>query len=245
MLSRTRWTFTSRSLVGPVLARHLHVSTSLLRQALVDYHRVKDLSERSSTEASGTSPVLIDVREPDEYAAGSIPNAKNLPLSSLEGDLSLSAAEFEQKLGYRKPEREQELVFYCKAGVRSTNASNIAEGLGYGKIGNYKGSWLDWSAQSGTSSSAGAGAGAPGAISNTSNKAKANTSPNPNETSGHGEGADGGIDLKAMNRKEEARAQGRKDAEKRGEKKLESAEGTTESESVRSGAEMNDSGKFQ
>jgi len=49
----------------------------------------------------------------------------------------------------------EEVIFYCKAGVRSTNASAIAKEAGYTKymsemtiiddrIGNYKGSFDDW-----------------------------------------------------------------------------------------------------
>lgn len=187
-------------------SRSISHSAYLLRQAIYDYNKVKNIPKNT---------LLIDVREPDEYAAGAIPGAKNLPLSSLEKTLKLSADAFKQQIGYSKPDKSQEIVFYCKAGVRSTNASNIAEQLGYSEIGNYKGSWNDWTTQS----------------------------QNPNQADGTGDGAKGGIDLKAMNQKEEARAQPGKDAEKQG-KPLQPAH-APESESVQSGAQMSDNKKFQ
>ena len=53
--------------------------------------------------------------------------------------------EFEEKFGFKKPSADQELVFYCKAGVRSSAAAQLAKQVGYTKVGEYRGSWLDWS----------------------------------------------------------------------------------------------------
>jgi rhodanese-related sulfurtransferase len=35
-------------------------------------------------------------------------------------------------------------VFYCKAGVRSRAAAELARQAGWEKVGEYPGSWLDW-----------------------------------------------------------------------------------------------------
>ena len=59
---------------------------------------------------------------------------------------ALSDAAFEAKYGFKKPTKENELVFYCRAGVRSTTASHAAQSSGYSNIKNYKGSWLEWCA---------------------------------------------------------------------------------------------------
>ena len=56
----------------------------------------------------------------------------------------MPADEFEDKFGFPKPDKSQELLFYCKAGVRSSAAAKIAEQAEYENVGEYKGSWMDW-----------------------------------------------------------------------------------------------------
>ncbi|KAI0757219.1 Rhodanese-like protein [Daedaleopsis nitida] len=92
---------------------------------------------------------LIDVREPDEVLQGSIPSAVNLPLSVLSSALHLRSSEFKEKFGFEKPRFDQELTFYCRSGMRSTTASDVAKRNGYTNILNYKGSWLEWSEREG------------------------------------------------------------------------------------------------
>jgi rhodanese-related sulfurtransferase len=87
---------------------------------------------------------LIDVREPSEYSAGFIPGAINLPIASSPDALSLPPDEFEDRFGFEKPAKDQEVVFYCKAGVRSHAAARLAQQEGYEKVGEYPGSWMDW-----------------------------------------------------------------------------------------------------
>lgn len=93
--------------------------------------------------------VLLDVREPAEFEAGSIPNSINIPVSSQPDALMLPAEEFEDRFGFEKPETNKEVVFYCKAGVRSSAAARLASQSGYGKVGEYRGSWLDWNKNGG------------------------------------------------------------------------------------------------
>ncbi|KAJ3552431.1 hypothetical protein NM688_g4155 [Phlebia brevispora] len=90
---------------------------------------------------------LIDVREKDEVMQGSIPSAVNLPLSELSHSFSLKDAEFERTYGFPKPKPDQELIFYCRSGKRSTSACDVAKRNGYKNLLNYKGSWLDWTEQ--------------------------------------------------------------------------------------------------
>lgn len=101
------------------------------------------------SESLPANTVLIDVREPSEYAEGHIPNAINVPIKSQPDALLLPADEFEDRFGFTKPTADAETVFYCRAGVRSKAAAQIAEQAGYGKVGDYSGSWLDWTAKGG------------------------------------------------------------------------------------------------
>ncbi|KAK2462085.1 hypothetical protein APHAL10511_006548 [Amanita phalloides] len=87
---------------------------------------------------------LIDVREPEEVMQGMIPSAVNLPLSVLGESLHMSSESFRAKHGFEKPKQEQEVIFYCRSGMRSSTASDVAKRNGYTNILNYKGSWLEW-----------------------------------------------------------------------------------------------------
>lgn len=77
---------------------------------------------------------LIDVREPEEVIQGSIPSSVNIPLSVLPSSLHLKTDEFEKKFGFAKPRRDQEIVFYCRSGVRAATAGDIAKKNGYEKL---------------------------------------------------------------------------------------------------------------
>lgn len=59
--------------------------------------------------------VLIDIREPDEYAREHIPGAISLPVSTLdEADLTLEAG--------------KQAIFHCKSGMRTdSNCARLAE----------------------------------------------------------------------------------------------------------------------
>ena len=41
------------------------------------------------------------------------------------------------------------MVFFCKAGVRSSAAAQIARQGGYTNVGEYRGSWADWERRGG------------------------------------------------------------------------------------------------
>lgn len=75
----------------------------------------------------------------------------SIPLASQPDAYFLSPEEFETRFGFSKPgssngEKKNELVFYCKAGVRARAAAQLAVQAGYDpeRIAVYDGSWLDW-----------------------------------------------------------------------------------------------------
>ncbi|KAG6334924.1 hypothetical protein ID866_4166 [Astraeus odoratus] len=109
------------------------------RSPILTYEQVKPRTLSPSSYA-----YLIDVREPNEVIQGSIPSAVNLPLSVLATSLHLSPHDFRAQHGFDKPEKTQEVVFYCRSGKRSASACDIARRNGYENIYNYEGSWLDW-----------------------------------------------------------------------------------------------------
>lgn len=116
------------------------------KQITYDELKPKTLSPSPDT-------VIVDVREPEELQQGFIPTAHNLPLTHvLAGAFALDEATFEQKFGWKKPSKDQELIIYCKKGKRSGIATDWAKKGGYTNITEYRGSWLDWATREGLKS---------------------------------------------------------------------------------------------
>ncbi|MFZ4810205.1 MAG: molybdopterin-synthase adenylyltransferase MoeB [Ilumatobacteraceae bacterium] len=84
--------------------------------------------------------VVLDVREPDEYDQGAIPNAIHIPRGHLE-------AQVEGRL----LDKNAQVVVYCAGGVRSAFAAKTLQELGYvdvlsmaGGFGRWKDEGRDW-----------------------------------------------------------------------------------------------------
>lgn len=107
------------------------------------YDAIKSLATAPTAPAD---IIIVDVREPDEFADGHIPSARNLPITTRPDGLHLSSKEFQDTFGWEKPDlgSPTELIFYCRAGVRSKVAVGIARQCGYTNVAEYPGSWLDW-----------------------------------------------------------------------------------------------------
>ncbi|KAM0282701.1 hypothetical protein ACHAQH_002898 [Verticillium albo-atrum] len=89
--------------------------------------------------------VIVDTREPGEVSqTGHIPGAINIPITTHPESFHVTAEEFEDRFGFERPGKESEVVFYCKAGVRSRAAAALAKEAGWTSVGEYPGSWLDW-----------------------------------------------------------------------------------------------------
>jgi rhodanese-related sulfurtransferase len=78
------------------------------------------------------SMLLVDVREPHEFAAGHIPNSVSHPLSAFD-PAALPVAE-----GRR-------IVFSCTAGVRSVRAIEFAQAAGLDLREHFAGGFKGWS----------------------------------------------------------------------------------------------------
>ena len=79
------------------------------------------------------SIVLVDVREPHEFAAGHIPGAVSHPLSTFD-PTALPV------------EEGRRIVFSCASGVRSMRAIEFAQAAGLDLREHYKGGFKEWSA---------------------------------------------------------------------------------------------------
>ncbi|SCU82438.1 LADA_0C05292g1_1 [Lachancea dasiensis] len=97
----------------------------------------------------GGSQILLDVREPDEYASGHIPGVPNMPFRSHPLALHIPPSEFHKDFGFVKPGKEKELIMLCASGFRAGKAKNEALKAGYQNVSLYSGSMKDWVAKGG------------------------------------------------------------------------------------------------
>ena len=95
--------------------------------------------------------VLIDTRTPNEYAAGHLPNAINWDWMNgiaVEGwDTMRPADELAAELAALGITPDKEIVTYCRSGARAAHTYLLLKNLGYPRVRNYDGSWLEWSAR--------------------------------------------------------------------------------------------------
>jgi len=90
------------------------------------------------------------VREPSELQqTGTIPGSINIPIKSRPDSFHITEEEFEDRFGFERPGQDVELVVFCKAGVRSRAAAELAKSQGWGNVIEYEGSWLDWEGNGG------------------------------------------------------------------------------------------------
>ncbi|KAB8303488.1 hypothetical protein EYC80_004902 [Monilinia laxa] len=107
-----------------------------------------DVQKLASSPRSKTH--IIDVRTPAEVQqTGRIPTALNISITTHPDAYSISEEEFEDRFGFERPAKGDECVFYCKAGVRSRAAAEIARGNGWENVGEFEGSWMEWSEKGG------------------------------------------------------------------------------------------------
>jgi len=82
-----------------------------------------------------SADAIIDVREADEYAAGHLSGAVNLPRGLLEFRLSATPA---------LEKRDLNVVLYCKTSGRAALAANTMHSMGYLNVVSIDGGYDAW-----------------------------------------------------------------------------------------------------
>jgi rhodanese-related sulfurtransferase len=88
-------------------------------------------------QARGESPLLLDVREPNETALGRAKGAMVIPRGTLEGAVEA-----------RIP-RDRPVVIYCASGNRSALAADTLHQMGYEKVSSLAGGFRAWATEGG------------------------------------------------------------------------------------------------
>lgn len=94
---------------------------------------VEDTKARVLDVRGDARPVLIDIRERDEYEQGYIPRADWIPRGFLE-----------LKVEDLVPERDREVILYCAGGTRSALAARSLGELGYTRVSSMAGGFRAW-----------------------------------------------------------------------------------------------------
>ncbi|CAL1240665.1 rhodanese-like domain-containing protein [Candidatus Methylocalor cossyra] len=79
---------------------------------------------------------VLDVREPNEYAAGCLPGAVNIPRGVLEFQIGQHPA--------FKDRQDADILVYCQSGGRSALAVEALQKLGYAKAVSLAGGFKLW-----------------------------------------------------------------------------------------------------
>lgn len=129
-----------RITILPEIAESYPVQVKAVEIAAIeqDQERVKAVYQKIDSKAAkemlGTEDVIIlDVRTPEEYKEGHIPDAVLLP------DYDLS-----QKAGEQLPDKTAKILVYCRSGRRSASAAKELIELGYTAVYDF-GGIIDWS----------------------------------------------------------------------------------------------------
>lgn len=97
--------------------------------------RIHEIGPDAATAVLAEADVLIDVREADEYAAGHIAGAINIPRGLLEFRLS-STAELDS--------RALRVVLYCKTSGRAALSAVAMADMGYLDVHSIAGGYDAW-----------------------------------------------------------------------------------------------------
>ena len=95
-------------------------------------YRQISMDEAVTMMAQESGYIILDVRRPDEFATGHIPNAINVP------NETIGTAEISEL-----PDKNQLIMVYCRSGRRSKEASEKLVKLGYTNIVEF-GGIIDW-----------------------------------------------------------------------------------------------------
>ena len=82
---------------------------------------------------TGKNFVLLDVRTSEEFKAGHLPKAVNIPRGTLEF-----------LIGKHYPQKDVEIVVYCRTDARAALCAKSLSDMGYTNIKNLKGAFKAW-----------------------------------------------------------------------------------------------------
>lgn len=104
--------------------------------------RVREISAADAAEAVKKNPktLVVDVREPGEWAEGHIPGAIHVPRGMLEAKADLEYANREPRLA----DRSQPIILHCASGARSALGADVLAQMGFTNVCSMAGGIAAW-----------------------------------------------------------------------------------------------------
>jgi len=102
--------------------------------------RIQNLSvEQVAEELAQGAVVLVDIREPGEWAAGRIPGAIHVPRGLLEFNADPTSPAHRREL-----DPSQRVILHCATGGRSALAADTLQNMGYKNVAHLDGGFKAW-----------------------------------------------------------------------------------------------------
>lgn len=97
--------------------------------------QIKEIDINTAEHELQNADIIIDVREPDEYQAGHLPGAINIPRGLLEFKLSADPS---------LEARDRAILLYCKTSGRAALAAVSMKEMGYLNVTSITGGYDAW-----------------------------------------------------------------------------------------------------
>ncbi len=121
-----------------ILGRSLAILLTLAAlSAGAELPKVEDVSQQQASEwiAKAKAPLFLDVRTPEEFAAGHVPGAINIPHEALP-----------TRVGELASHKAKDVVVYCESGRRAAIASDALHAAGFERVQHLAGDMSGWRA---------------------------------------------------------------------------------------------------
>ena len=90
--------------------------------SIFDFFRRQDINKGVEDFRAAPNAVLLDVRTPEEYFAGHIPQSRNIPLPAIK------------RVAEVIKDKDTPIYVYCLSGGRSSRAVDILKNSGYNRV---------------------------------------------------------------------------------------------------------------
>ena len=119
------------ALTAPMVVAKDMTATDLVGEAKKNICEVSVSDAKALLDKGGY--IFLDCREPKEFKMGHVPGAMNIPRGLLEF-----------KISKKVPDKNANIVMYCKKGGRGCLATCTLCRMGYKNVNNMAGGWMAW-----------------------------------------------------------------------------------------------------
>jgi rhodanese-related sulfurtransferase len=105
--------------------------------------RIREVSVAEARTGLDPDTIFIDVREPDEHAAGHIPGSVNIPRGVLEAEVA-PVPEMGGETAAALSDKNRSLCLYCRTGGRSALAADALQKMGFTRVTSLAGGIVAW-----------------------------------------------------------------------------------------------------